>query len=45
MYIFKHYIGDHYSVIYTAKTLLLASKSRIEVRCVVSSSFDGIDGR
>jgi len=45
MYILKHYIGEHYSVIYTAKTLLLASKSWIEVSCVVSSSFDGIDGR
>lgn len=43
MYIFKHYIGDRYSIIYTSKTFLLASKSRIEVPCVVSSSFDGIE--
>jgi hypothetical protein len=44
MYVFKEYIIDRNSIIYITKTLILVSKSRIEVRCVVSSSIDGIDG-
>ena len=41
MYVFKEYIIDRNSIIYITKTLILVSKSRIEVRCVVSSSIDG----
>ena len=44
MYIFKEYIRHRNSIISITKTLILVSKSWIEVRCMVSLSFDGIDG-